>query len=244
MPAKARSHTPTECQPARWRWPAFLIAAAILLAALFLFVDDAAARWAQAYQRNVFGQMAADVVSPLGRNHTYWLAVIVLGVGGWLTKRRQWVRAAGLAALGFFVIGVACHVTKVLVHRVRPRALDGHGLVFNWTHADGYAYNGDFHSFPSGDVTVSTVLVTICILVAFQGRWRWALTAIPLMVCFARMARWAHYPSDCLGGLLLGGLGAYGLCWWWARRIERQREREREADDDATASLSPEEHAR
>ena len=205
----AKSLEPSRSRPARWPWLAFLIAAALLLAGLFLFVDDAAARWAQAYQRNVFGQWAADVVSPLGRNHTYWLAVIVLGVGGWLTNRRQWVRAAGLAA-----------------------------------HPDGYVYEGDFHSFPSGDVTISAAMVTILILVAFQGRWRWALAAIPLMVCFARMARCAHYPSDCLAGLLLGSLGAYGLCRWWTWRVERRREHEREVDDDTTASRSPEEQAR
>ncbi len=81
-------------------------------------------------------------------------------------------------------------------------------------------------SFPSGHATLA---------VAFYGLWAYLLSrshelrprgrtvasglliALVLAVCWSRLALGAHYPSDVVGGILLGvsGVGvALGVCAW------------------------------
>ena len=57
-------------------------------------------------------------------------------------------------------------------------------------------------SFPSGDVALAAATSTA--LAILFPRWRWAAISVVLLVAAERIAEGAHYPSDTVGGALLG----------------------------------------
>ena len=101
---------------------------------------------------------------------------------------------------------LAQNVLKFLVGRTRP---DGASL-----------------GFPSGHATAAATFSAVLIYVASRerlSRWqRWGVVA--LAVCFmlavgwARIVRHAHWPSDVLGGFLLGICCAAAAAWWETSR--------------------------
>jgi len=86
--------------------------------------------------------------------------------------------------------------------------------------------NGSSLGFPSGDATAATAFAVVVIYVVSReglGRGaRWALSAlavcIMLAVGWARITRYAHWPSDVLGGFLLGAGCAAAAAWWASSR--------------------------
>jgi len=95
---------------------------------------------------------------------------------------------------------------KYLVGRPRPR--------------------GRAMGFPSGHMTGAAAFAVIAIYFAIKEQWnrttRAALSAVVLamvvLVGLARLVLHAHWPSDVLGGLLLGSSCAAFGAWWDARR--------------------------
>ena len=64
-------------------------------------------------------------------------------------------------------------------------------------------------SYPSGHAAGAAAFWTVAavLLVPRVGRRAWVLLAVPLVVASSRVVLGVHYPSDVLGGLLVGG------CW-------------------------------
>ncbi|HEV2055032.1 MAG TPA: phosphatase PAP2 family protein [Methylomirabilota bacterium] len=97
-------------------------------------------------------------------------------------------------------------VAKHLVGRTRPR--------------------GSAMGFPSGHMTGAAAFAVIAIYFAIKEPWsrvqRLGLTAVVtvmvVLVGVARLVLNAHWPSDMLGGLLLGSTCAAAGAWWDARR--------------------------
>ena len=95
---------------------------------------------------------------------------------------------------------------KLLVGRPRPR--------------------GRAMGFPSGHMTGAAAFAVIAIYFAIKERWsrvqRLGLTAVMavmvVLVGLARLVLHAHWPSDVLGGFLLGSSCAAAGAWWDARR--------------------------
>jgi len=116
-------------------------------------------------------------------------------------RKRWWLIA--LVLLGAPVIE---HAAKLLVGRARPR--------------------GSAMGFPSGHMTGAASFAVIAIYFAIKEPWsrvqRLGLTAVValmmVLVGFARLVLHAHWPSDVLGGFLLGSSCAAAGAWWDARR--------------------------
>ena len=80
--------------------------------------------------------------------------------------------------------------------------------------------------FPSGHMTGAAAFAVIAIYFAIKEPWnrvrRLGLTAVVVvmmvLVGLARLVLHAHWPSDVLGGLLLGSSCAAAGAWWDATR--------------------------
>ncbi len=116
-------------------------------------------------------------------------------------RRRWW-----LIALILIGAPVLEHAAKLLVGRTRPQ--------------------GRAMGFPSGHSTSAAAFAVLAIYFAVKERWgrvqRLTLAAAVLvlmvLVGIARMVLHAHWPSDVLGGFLLGGSCAAAGAWWDASR--------------------------
>lgn len=68
-------------------------------------------------------------------------------------------------------------------------------------------------SFPSSHSTVSAALAALVILAwRRRSRWIWLALLIPLVIGYSRIYVGVHYPSDVLGGWILGAVLAW-LAW-------------------------------
>ena len=118
-------------------------------------------------------------------------------------RRRWWLIALILIGAPVFE-----HAAKVLVGRTRPQ--------------------GRAMGFPSGHSTGAAAFAVLAIYFAVKERWgrmqRLTLAAAVLglmvLVGIARMVLHAHWPSDVLGGFLLGGSCAAAGAWWDASRSQ------------------------
>jgi endonuclease/exonuclease/phosphatase (EEP) superfamily protein YafD/membrane-associated phospholipid phosphatase len=142
------------------------------------------------------GQIAAaHAFSLIGSGYVVFPATAICAVGLYLRQRRSWALAVVLSAFGAAMIA---DVDKVLAGRARPP-------VHHLEHVVGA-------SFPSGHATQSAALCTALVLVLYVEdlpRWLKIAAAVAsfllvLGVAESRVYLGVHYPSDVLGGVLLG----------------------------------------
>lgn len=137
-----------------------------------------------------------------------------------LVVRRRLLRLALLEQAWLFLFifagvglpSLISSLSKGLFGRGRPMDLDDpspFGFHPNWlTWTD--------QSFPSGHTTTAFALATV--LSFLSPRWRVPVFGVAALVGVSRVVLGMHYPSDVLGGAILGTLGAYGVRWAFARR--------------------------
>lgn len=138
--------------------------------------------------------VVTEVGSPVGT------CLLTAAVAVPLALRTRSYRPVVVAALALAGIALLDESVKLLVHRARPPA-DLHAIA-----AGGY-------SFPSGHTTLAAAMVPVLVLLVRRaGRRGWALPVLAavwvLVVGVSRVYLGVHYPSDVLGGWLLGGAWA------------------------------------
>ena len=139
-------------------------------------------------------------ITRLGSGGAIWL---LAAAGLLLSKKYRRYGAAMLGALAAgFLIGNLC--LKPLAARPRPCWLEETALLI--------ASPSDY-SFPSGH-TLSSVIGAV-MLCAADRRFGWAAVPLAALIAFSRLYLFVHFPSDVLGGAVLGlavGLTAAALC--------------------------------
>ena len=140
--------------------------------------------------------------------------IITLGAAGVLWYLKRCPYAVGLLAS---VAGgtVAAQVIKLIVHRARP-PIELHAIF-----ETGY-------SFPSYHSVAAVALWGFLAIAA----WRLGIRNRPLILAssislilligFSRVYLGVHYPTDVLGGFVVGGIFA-ALGIWTVRKIEKSR---------------------
>jgi membrane-associated phospholipid phosphatase len=129
------------------------------------------------------------------------LIPVVLAIVIWLWARKKRPDLAmwlAVVQLGSYALNPAL---KATFDRVRPDMFEKRGW-FGWT------------AYPSGHAIASiSVLFTIALMLRRERGWRWpfvVVIAIALGSMYSRIYLAVHWPTDVIGGALVG------LVWLWA----------------------------
>ena len=124
-----------------------------------------------------------------------------LGCGLWEGGETTLGKTCWQAIDSSAVSGVLAQAGKYIFTRARPSQTDNPNLWFQG-HSDG--------SFPSGEVTAVTSIVTPFILqYGHDYPATYALALLPLYSGIARMKEWGHWQTDVLASWALGGVTGY-----------------------------------
>lgn len=128
---------------------------------------------------------------------------------------RALVQMAQLYAFIFLAVGVPgllANIAKRIVGRARPEVAEEAGpfvfdhFINDWTH----------QSFVSGHA--ATIFAVAFVVGFLSRRWFWPALAVAVLVGVSRVVVGAHYPSDVIGGAVIGTLGAYAVRSLFASR--------------------------
>ncbi|MCH5321720.1 MAG: phosphatase PAP2 family protein [Eubacterium sp.] len=158
--------------------------------------------------QNTFLTYVAKFFTALG-DEAFVIPMAVLGVVLCLFKK---TRKYGFALI--FAIAIGTIVTNVVVKpmalRIRPyNTLQGNADYFNWYLGAGSLSESDY-SFPSGHTTAATEIAMALFLCFMKDKKKiaWLFPCIALCTAGSRIYLMVHYPSDIVGGLIVGTVAA------------------------------------
>lgn len=178
-----------------------------------------------------------DLASTINWPNPALIGVIAIVVV--LLLLRRWI-GAFIAGLVSGLGDASSYLTNQLVQRPRPT---GHGLYIQ-------QQINTYYSFPSGHVVHVIGFFGFVLFLTFQTKrlhswWLWLvrvpLIALIVLVGPSRLLEGEHWPTDVLGGLLLGGfwlvLGIHA--YNWLHRQTQLRHRKPFSSVDETSQLGP-----
>ncbi len=149
------------------------------------------------------------LVSQLGDAGLIWIAA---GIALLCTRRYRKVGIAVLLALAVGVL-VGNVALKNIIARPRPCWLQPEMLVL--------AGNPTDYSFPSGHTLSSVIAATA--LIRGEKRFAWGAAPLAVLIAFSRLYLFVHFPSDILGGTVLG-VAIGWLCYEAILKIKKKKE--------------------
>lgn len=157
-----------------------------------------------------------DVVWPMITNYDrLWpVRVVLIAVWLWLLiKGGRRGRTVALMVIPLLVISdqLSSSVIKPLVGRLRPcHEVDGVPIVQSIHMLVGC---GSGKSFPSSHAVNNFALATVFSFYYRRGLW-W-FVAMASVIALSRPAVGVHYPSDILGGAIIGTAVGFFVIWLW-----------------------------
>jgi len=148
---------------------------------------------ALASQPGILGDISG-AINTIG-NLPLWAVVVALSAIALGVLRGVW---AGVLVALSFCSDLAAFAVKLLVERDRPE-----------TAAVEQIFGFDSFSFPSGHTVRASALVAVVIWLLAPAKWRVRLALIGGLIAgtvmgYARVSLGVHWPTDTIGGVLLG----------------------------------------
>jgi membrane-associated phospholipid phosphatase len=205
-PNRSLSHSAAGVSPDRQYREDRLRLAAVALLTLVPFVLLAVwarflspAPWEPDLMRTLAIQpgMPGDILRAMNTLGNLPVWAVVVGVGAAAIGAMRGIVAGLLTGLSF-ASDLAAFVVKILVERDRPE-----------TAAVEQFFGADNFSYPSGHTVRAAAFVTVAIFLLAPARWRLGLAlgggaVAGLVMGYARVGLGVHWPTDTLGGTLLG----------------------------------------
>ena len=204
----------------RRNWPLFL--ASFVLALVFLgFFDHPLSVLAHAQSSDVINLFAE--ITRWGQSD--WILypsaalLVVTALVAVIVPRRmaklaliEMLELYGLIFVGVGLPSLVSNLLKRLIGRGRPELFDSVGTLGFHPVLNGYLNQ----SFPSGHTT--TAFAAAMVLGFLAPRWFGLGLLYAIAIGLSRLVLDAHYPTDVLGGAVLGTLGAYAVRNYFALR--------------------------
>ncbi len=162
-------------------------------------IDAGILLWIQENLRCGFLDPIMKGITHLGDGGAVWIAVTVLLLCFRKTRR------VGIACAASMIIGllVTNLVLKNWVARVRPyEVIEGLSILIAKPH--------DW-SFPSGHTTNSFAAAWV-VFTMLPRKYGLPALILAILIAFSRMYVGVHYPTDILGGIAVGCIGAWCAC--------------------------------
>ena len=147
--------------------------------------------------RTPAGDVLMPFITSFGNGGVIWIVLTVILL--LIPKTRKTGLILGAALI---LDGILCNLLlKNLMRRIRPCDInDAVRLLI--------PYPSDY-SFPSGHTAVSFAAASALYFAGEKYLWKAALV-LAAFIAFSRMYLYVHYPTDVLGGVLVGILAGYG----------------------------------
>lgn len=155
-------------------------------------MDFTILNWIQENLANPTLDALMPPITHLAEMGIFWL---LLGAALMINRdyRKQGVAVISSVALAGLLANL---VIKPLVNRMRPFEFDPAMMLL--IEAPGSS------SFPSGHSAASFAAATVICFMPIKWYWKVAAVTIAALIAFSRMYLYVHFPSDVLGGTLLG----------------------------------------
>lgn len=141
------------------------------------------------------------LITTLGDGGLFFIA---LGILLLLFRRTRKVGIAVLLAIG--IGGIVTNLTlKPLVARVRPYEHEPFRTFWQYV---GASLESE-RSFPSGHTTVSFAAMG-AVFLSCRKKYSWTALLLAALIAFTRLYLMVHYPTDVIGGFLVGMAAAFG----------------------------------
>lgn len=150
-------------------------------------IDERILRWARTRGHTPRAERAVACFSRIGEHGAVWLAIGVAGGALDSSRRASWARATGVVA-GTFALNTTI---KLIVRRPRPDLPGLPALTSTPTQL----------SFPSAHSSTSFAGARAYVRLGLPAS---PLYALATLLAASRLYLGVHYPSDILGGVLLG----------------------------------------
>lgn len=171
----------------------------------------------QEHMRSEWGDHLMVFFSTLGNAGILWIALALALLVIPRTRKTGCIMAAAL-----LVDVILCNgVLKPLVARTRPYDIN--------TAVELIVKKPWDYSFPSGHTAASFAAVTALICAGKRRLWVPSLVAA-VLIAFSRLYLYVHFPTDVLGGLVIGilsGILGYRLYLAAEKRWNHRRERKK-----------------
>ncbi|MFL0248160.1 phosphatase PAP2 family protein [Candidatus Clostridium stratigraminis] len=161
-----------------------------------LNVDNIILHFCSVVIKNNFFDTVMPIASNINNNGEVWILIAIV----LLLNKNIEVKEIGAAMLIALLLGLVLGegVLKNLIGRARPTS-----PAYNYTFLISPPKS---FSFPSGHTTSSFAAFGVCFFK--KARYRYFALALAITIAFSRIYLHVHYPSDILGGIILGLISA------------------------------------